>query len=364
MTRLNQTSPSKATDQLRRQWDLLNLIPRHDHPVTIAVLAKRLAPLHEGLDEHGEVSSHFIRKIQHDVEKLKEVLKALTVDKRDGGREYQVSWARNAPPLKLSGMSTAERIAFGVLKKTGLGLLPQTTLEALEPYFAQAIDDAGWLGRIATLPDTLAFIPAAIDPAVEKAVHTALYNGDCLSIDYRDACGLLSTGRIIRPLALVQRRARTYLVAVDREHAEVSYHTMHRIQRAAHTFATIAEQPAFSLEDHLKRGISKPVFPPEYYGKPVELRLRINSGTQNWISETPLSNNQRISPGEDGALLEATVSLSEELAYWILSMGDNVEVLAPLFLRERVGQTAARMCALYEQKQVDIDDKKRRFDSV
>ena len=340
--------PSRASDQLHRQWDLLNLIPHFNCPKTIVALAKDLAPAHGGVEETtGELAESFLRKVQHDIEKLREVVQFLEVGPRLGGKEYWVSWARNAPPLKISGMSMAESIAFGVLKKTGMNLLPNTSLRVLEPYFSQAIADSGWLSRIARQPDTVSFISAPIDQEVEAAVHSALYNGDCLSIDYRNSSGTDVKDQVIRPLALVQRTSTMYVVAVKRGSTTPLNYALHRMLRASRTFATIAEPTDFSLQEHLASGIGHPVFDQYLYGQPVRIKLKIDQGTERWIRETRLSHDQTILETFNGYILEATVSVSEELVHWILSMGASVQVVEPPFLLRRIKETVTEMHIMY-----------------
>tara|TARA_Y100000590_G_scaffold353552_1_gene406513 strand:+ start:501 stop:761 length:261 start_codon:yes stop_codon:yes gene_type:complete len=52
------------------------------------------------------------------------------------------------------------------------------------------------------------------------------------------------------------------------------------------------------------------------------------------LYETPLSENQKINDEKNGNLrVYATVADTEQLRWWLLSFGEHVEVMNPVFLR-------------------------------
>jgi proteasome accessory factor B len=79
-----------------------------------------------------------------------------------------------------------------------------------------------------------------------------------------------------------------------------------------------------------------------------EVVLRFGPSVAARVGETTWHPTQRIEPAEDGSLVwRATVSGTIEVRLWILSWGDEVEVVAPAELRADVAATHRRAAALY-----------------
>lgn len=79
---------------------------------------------------------------------------------------------------------------------------------------------------------------------------------------------------------------------------------------------------------------------------PTEVELRFVPSVAGRVAETTWHPTQRLEPQTDGSLIwRATVSGTIELRLWVLSWGDEVEVLAPAGLRDDVRATYARALA-------------------
>jgi ribosomal protein L29 len=204
----NYSKKEMSLDQLRRQWQLITLIPGYQRPKTIANLSSRIGDSDD---------PSFLRKIQRDIAQLKEVIgDDLLVERRGGakgalkdrrilegggqnvaksddsikgarGAPLQVSWSKNGPPIKVSSLSQTEAIAFGVLKQIGVDWMPDTMQDALRPYFNEAFEEAAmqvesnkgissiksasmtkkWLNKVRYIPSRdIVFIPPKILPKV------------------------------------------------------------------------------------------------------------------------------------------------------------------------------------------------------
>ncbi len=76
---------------------------------------------------------------------------------------------------------------------------------------------------------------------------------------------------------------------------------------------------------------------------PVEIVLRFAPSVAARVGETTWHPTQRLEPADDGSLVwRATVSGTIEIRLWILSWGDEVEVVAPAELRTDVAATLRR----------------------
>ena len=69
------------------------------------------------------------------------------------------------------------------------------------------------------------------------------------------------------------------------------------------------------------------------------------------IREVRWHSTQKLHTMSDGALrFEVTVAGLHEIGWWIMTWGDEAEVLEPKELRERVAATAERMVEVYRNK--------------
>jgi proteasome accessory factor B len=81
---------------------------------------------------------------------------------------------------------------------------------------------------------------------------------------------------------------------------------------------------------------------------PVEVALRFSVAVSSRVREARWHPTERVEEQTDGSLLwRATVAGPIEIRLWILSWGDDVEVLEPPELREDVAGRLARAAALY-----------------
>ena len=82
--------------------------------------------------------------------------------------------------------------------------------------------------------------------------------------------------------------------------------------------------------------------------EPIQVVLRFSPVVAARVAEARWHRSQVTEPQPDGSLLwRATVAGPLEIGIWILGWGDDVEVLAPPALRERVAGQLARAAARY-----------------
>jgi predicted DNA-binding transcriptional regulator YafY len=82
--------------------------------------------------------------------------------------------------------------------------------------------------------------------------------------------------------------------------------------------------------------------------EPVDVVLRFSPNVASRVREARWHPTESVDVGADGSLVwRATVAGPIEIRLWILSWGDDVEVLEPVSLREDVAATHARAAARY-----------------
>ena len=76
---------------------------------------------------------------------------------------------------------------------------------------------------------------------------------------------------------------------------------------------------------------------PNRRDRSTEVRLRFSARLAAVVRDMPESRGQKRQPGPDGTLeLVLKVESFDEVAHWVLSFGDQVEVIAPPELRKAV----------------------------
>jgi proteasome accessory factor B len=81
---------------------------------------------------------------------------------------------------------------------------------------------------------------------------------------------------------------------------------------------------------------------------PAEVVLRFSPAVASRVREARWHPTERVDERADGSLeWRATVAGTIEIRLWILSWGDDVEVLEPAALREDVAGRLQRAAALY-----------------
>jgi predicted DNA-binding transcriptional regulator YafY len=273
-------------------------------------------------------------------------------------------WMSGGRGLDVPGLSPQAALAIKFMDAYLRPLLPLSTLKALEPQLHNAnevlahISDRAirdWPRKVRVIPAGLAFLPPQIDEGVLPVVYEALFTNVRFRAHYRARESASKSAReeyLINPLGLVVRGAVIYLVCTLFEYPDVRQLVLHRLRDPALTDQAAWVPKGFDLDAYIEKGefdISS--------GKRIRLRAVFEKRIAKFIVETPLSKDQRLSDLEDGRVqLTASVMETEQLRWWLLSLGDQVEILAPDSLRESVYTVAQNMVARYAPKQIHDKD--------
>jgi predicted DNA-binding transcriptional regulator YafY len=232
-------------------------------------------------------------------------------------------------------------------------LLPHSLLDKLQPYFTVARKrmtsehgtrrSASWLGKVAVAQPTQALIPPKVDARVQSTVTDALLDDRRLDAAYRRKGERDAREYLLNPLALLQRGPVTYLLACVGDYDDVLMFALHRFERAKVADGKARRPKGFELASFLKDGWA-------HYGtgKSIRLEARFTAEAAEHLTETPLSEDQKLGGEADGRVrLRATVADTPQLRWWLLGFGDAVEVVGPAALREWFAETTGKMAAKY-----------------
>lgn len=183
---------------------------------------------------------------------------------------------------------------------------------------------------------------AALDERLDLLLRAVLAQ-QVLDIRYRRPDGRTHQHRFA-PYTLVLYRDGLYLLGQSSRHAKPIYLAIDRIADIQRTGERFAYPSGYNPVRHTDGvfGI--------WEGGEVTVALRLTGRAAEQIPERRVHRSQTFAPLRGGAtLMRVTVRGWQELAWWILSWGGDVEVLEPPELRAYVKRSVQGAAALYSR---------------
>lgn len=328
-------------ETLLRQWQMLRLIPRYPQKITATQLKERLDA------EDFNVTK---RTVERD---LNDLSLAFPLHVDDRSKPHGWSWQADAPAFDLPGLGNNEALTMVMVEQYLEPLLPATTLDILAPYFKAARQHLSaipksehvrsWSNKVRTVPPAQPLLTPAIKPEVLQAVSEALLLDRQLQLTYRRRGEVASVEYRVHPLALIQRGGLLYLYVRIFDYEDTRTLVLHRIENA--TMLDVATQypEGFSIDEEVSKGRFG-----FGEGSMIQVKLRFRSDYGAHLFETPLSQDQCVEEQADGFLMvTATVAETPQLTWWVLGLGEGVEVLEPTTLRKEIASTTRAMANNY-----------------
>ena len=331
----------KATDTIFRLLAMLQLIPVHPQTRSAAEIRQAL------IDQSSEFDVD-IRSVQRDLEKLCGRFPLACVTK---GRTHHWYWLDKSALIQIPVMDKSTALAFKLAAEYLTPLMPPSTRHLLQPYFARATEIlqttplGKWPAKTRIIHRGPKLIPPTIQPQVQEVVYAALLEGRRFEVDYKSKGQADDRCRELNPLGIVVKNGIIYLIATSWNYQDPRHYALHRMRRANLLDSRANPVPGFDLARHVEEEnmFSYPVSA----GK-IKLRAVFNHDAALHLTESKLSNDQKITDQKDGRMLvEATVSDTAELRWWLLGFGGAVEVVGPRALREEFSDVAEKMKSVY-----------------
>jgi predicted DNA-binding transcriptional regulator YafY len=321
---------------------LLTYIPKYP--------AKRsLSNFKEHLESLGyEVTD---RTIQRDLLKLEKYFPLLCDDRNP---PYGWSWQEDAKEINLSAMDKVEALSLSLAEKYLEPLMPIENYERIRNLFDRANNTLEsseqsqlkkWRDRVRVLPQSQRLEPPLINQEVQSNIYDALLNGEQLDVQYLKANSKLAQKRIVNPLGIVLMGIVHRLICtMDPDFKIIRHLPLHRFKTANANGETSIEPENFDIDDYLdKESLS---FLRTEKKIKIELLFRGNTGFH--LSETPVSKDQKYKEEKNGKIrISGTVADTEQLRWWILGFGENVEVIKPSTLRDEIALRVKLVNAIY-----------------
>ena len=327
-------------ETMYRQWQMLRNIPRYPQKITANELWQRLD--RSGLNVHK-------RSVERDLKDLSRIF-PLVLDSRS--KPYGWSWHQDAQSFDLPALGNSEALMLLLAEKHLMGLMPSSTADALTPYFKAAHQQLStlpkaqhfrsWSNKVRAISATQPLISPKTDPDVQRIVSEGLLHEKQIAITYQPR-GKSKVHYRIHPLALVQRGPITYLSVRINDYPDVRTIALHRILSAELVAESVRFPEKFNIDEEIDAGRFG-------FGQGEQIRLKavFKNGYGDHLYETPLSKDQAIEARSDGTLLvTALVADTLQLEWWLLGLGEGVEVLAPKKLRTRIAHVLRNAVAQY-----------------
>jgi len=329
------------SDTLMRQWQMLRLIPRHPSKISTSALKQRLA------DDGFNTTP---RTLQRDLVRLSSVY-PLLCDDRD--KPFGWSWDKDANVHEVPGIDSDTALAFYLAEKHLEPLLPRTTIKRLAPHFKRAeqvLDQAdggkgnpAWRNKVRVLYRGPGLKSPAIDGDVQSAVYDALLRNRRLDVHYLKRGEAETKHYELNPLGLVLKDGLFYLVCSMWDYPDIRLLTLHRMSAASAMDIPCTIPDGFNLDDYIASGELDFAI-----GGTIKLKVKISQQVATHLQERPLHEDQTLTKCDDGDyILESTTQDTNELRWWLLGFGENVEVLEPDALRGEFRRISRQMAAAY-----------------
>lgn len=326
---------------LLRQWELLKIIPSHGDGITAAEMTQVLNERGFQIDK---------RQVERD---LGQVSEAFPIDKNDDQKPFLWKWAPGAS-IDLPGLAVTDALSLQLVEETIKPLFPHSMLKGLEARFKQAGKQlavlskdnrkARWASKVRVVSPTQPLIPPSIDLKVLEVVQDALLADLQVDVEYVNRTGV-NKQHNLHPLALVSRGALTYLIATTNDYEDVRLFALHRIRHATRTTQPIKRPDNFDLDEYIQAGGLQ-----FGNGKTIQLIAWVGYDLARILEETPLSKDQELVWDRDMMKLTATVADSWQLIWWIMSYGDEMEVISPVTLRRNIAARFSSALAQYDDE--------------
>lgn len=282
-----------------------------------------------------------MRTIQRQLESLCEHFE---IEKDDSSRPYGYRWKEAAQGLSLPGLTEQESLLMILAEQNLRHQLPTSLMKSMQGFFDQARRNLSpsqsgvtanrareWMRKVRVVSTTLPMLPPKINPDVFEQVSHALYNNRWLEISYTNGLGKKTKAKVM-PLGLAQQGVRMFMPCRFEDYNDIRNLALHRIQSAQSTTQSFQRPTDFDLQAYDDNGRFA-------FGQGLHLAIRlwVKDELAVLLAESPLSADQRITPalkGQPGFELNATVTESSLLVWWLRSQGAGVKVLAPQSLAD------------------------------
>lgn len=289
------------------------------------------------------------RTVERDLAKLSAIFHFEWVE--EGRTKYWYYPKSGVPMFQAPGMDLACALALTMSRDYLRPLLPPAMLDVAGAYFQRAeavLEESAaerltnWRRRVRVISPGPGLKTPRIAMDVQSVVYGALLEGKQIQITYKAIGAGESKCMTLHPQGLVLKGGVVYLVATAWDYDDPRHYALHRIKKATSAGTAARVLQDFDFRSYVDGAFRYPASPDS-----IALTLRVSAHLAELLTERPLGSDQRIEPEQGQHVVRATVPDTEELRWWLLSFGANVEVVEPKSLRAEMVQTIDGMASRY-----------------
>jgi len=202
-----------------------------------------------------------------------------------------------------------------------------------------------WRDRVRVLPQSQKLEPPSVNQEVQAKIYDSLLYGEQLDVQYLKANSRLPEKRTVNPLGIVLMGIVHRLICtMDPDFKIIRHLPLHRFKTANANGEPSIEPENFDIDEYLEKE-SLSFLRTE---KQLKIELLFEGTTGFHLSETPVSKDQKYKEEKNGKIrISGTVADTEQLRWWILGFGENVEVIKPKALRDEVKGRVKSLSSIY-----------------
>ncbi len=328
----------KKETTLFRQWTLLHCLSTH---------YQRTQDVHQELSSKYRIDVHE-NTVLRDLKALESA--ALPIERTD---TKPINWRiKKEWQDKLGGMTDAEALMIVLANDYLQQALPVTLTASLTELSALAQKSlnakkqqhsAQWLNKIRIIPAQQPQLIPDVAPEIKELLTKALLGQQVIEAVYKANTLKLS------PLAVIVRGHVLYLAATRDDETEVKHFALHRFESVKLLYGEVFNQPDnFDVDVLLAQGWGD--FQENINQKMIRLECWCDWDLKNHLVEMPLTKKQWIdfaNPANGRYVLKAALPYTWQLLQWLLSQGSKIEVIKPVWLREKLHQEIQAMLKNY-----------------
>lgn len=326
---------------------MLQAIPRYPVKIDAAGIQKRLEE--QGFSIHR-------RSIERDLKRLSdEGIFPIEADVQS--RPYGWYWPANVKPMDIPSMDPLTALSYVLIEQHAQDLLPSSITENIKAYFSQAhaiLKKAKGRKKLGLWPDKVRLLDRGpiqqipkIDEEIQRVIHNALLQNSRLHAIYLTRNKQEPDEYDVNPLGLVYKSGVAYLVCTLWDYEDIRQLALHRFIEAWGSEKISHIPKDFNLDTYIKKG----EFGYTRNQKHIRLKALVKDYVAFHLAERPLADDQKLKQVKNSWYeLQATVSDTEELRWWLLGYGDAIRVKQPISIRNEIVSTAKSIIDLYKKK--------------
>lgn len=329
-------------DSCYRRIQMLRNIPIYPAKISTSTLALKIQA--QGIEIH-------VRTLQRDLNSLAKLFDIESDGIKDIPGWY---WRKDAAKLELPDMEPAVALSFRMIKLFLEKFMPPNTLQDLRPYIRHSEDIlnnlssnhlSNWNDKVAMLSRSQPLNAPIVDPVVLAEIYQALLTEQQFDCIYKPR-GEKQREYTISPRGVVFIDQVAYLVGTLWEYDDIRQFALHRFVSVEITDTPNHPIKEFDLQNYIQEGNFEYLVQED---SNLSLKLRISKGVAQHLSESKISEDQKITKKNEHLILSATAKNTQQLRWWLLSFGDRIEVLKPNELRNEFVQISQQMASSYAE---------------